>query len=86
MISLPLKIWRRLCIQRFTVLDLIVYITNAGIQGVRYTLGESLASIIVYTLLLCVIWGAISILLQLLSGMKFFNGFTDKQDIDQPRY
>ncbi len=86
MISLPLKIWRRFCIQRFTVLDLIVYITNAGIQGMRFAIGESMTSIIVYTMLLCVVWGTISIFLQLLSGMKLFNGFTDRADIDQPRY
>jgi hypothetical protein len=60
--------------------------SNAGIQGMRYGLGESLTSVSLYTLLVSVVWGTISICLQLASGMKFFNGFTDGKDIDQPRY
>lgn len=82
-----MKIFRRLNIQRFSTLDVSLYLGNAGFQGMRYGAGTtSISEILVFTLILILIWSAISVSLQLFLGLKLFNGYSLSEDIDSPRY
>ena len=81
------KFFRRLNIQRFTALDLIVYLANAGYHSAEYGAGQiTVSEIVIRTLILIIVWMTISISLQLYLGTKLFNGFSFSEDIDSPRY
>lgn len=82
-----MKIIRRLNIQRFTALDSMIYVCYTGFQAAEYGSGRiSLLEMGIRISVLILVWGTISVFLQLYLRTKSLNGFSCSEDIDTPRY